>query len=115
MTKKTGKTYGAGVLLAAAKKTTKISMSANERNPKRTSLADWWCPCFHSLYCVRLGHRTALIKECGVRGKQKEERGRIPSDIMEGVMQVPLAEAKRNFRYFIYIFNFVEVYKINSL
>ena len=34
---------------------------------------------------------------------------------MEGVMQVQLAEAKCEFWYSMYIFNFNEVYKLNSL
>ena len=38
--KKGGKTYGSGVALVAAKKTSKILTSANKRNPKGTSLAD---------------------------------------------------------------------------
>ena len=61
---------------------------------------------------MKLGHQTAPSKEYGVHDKSREERARIVSDIMEGVMQVQLAEAKRKFRYFIYIYNFVEVYKI---
>ena len=47
---------------------------------------------------MKLGHQIASSKECGVHGKSKEERARIVSNIMEGFMQVQLAEAKRKFR-----------------
>ena len=53
--------------------------------------------------------------ECGVHDKSKEERAKTLFDIMEGVVQVKLAKTKGEFRYCIYIFNFIDVNEINSL
>ena len=71
---RTGKTYGAGVALAAAKKTATAKLTAAGRNPEGTPKELMRCAYYHPLYCNVLGHNSAASKQCGVKSKTKEER-----------------------------------------
>ena len=71
---RTGKTYGAGVALATAKKQANAKLTAAARNPKGTPKELLRCPYYHPLHCTALGHTSAANKECGVKHKTKEER-----------------------------------------
>ena len=70
----TGKTYGAGVALATAKKQANAKLTAAARNPKGTPKELLRCPYYHPLHCTVLGHTSAANKECGVKHKTKEDR-----------------------------------------
>jgi len=71
---KTGKTYGAGVAVKAAKKTAKDKHTAAERNPEGTPKDQMCCAYYHPLYCTSLGHTTASSKECAMKYVSADQR-----------------------------------------
>ena len=79
---KTGKTYGAGVALATAKKQAKEKLTAAIRNPKGTPKHLQRCA-YYPHHCLVLGHTTAGNKSCGVNDKSPDERKKLLSNIKE--------------------------------
>ena len=71
---KSGKTYGAGVAVKAAKKTAKEKHTSGERNPEGTPKDQMRCAYYHPLYCTSLGHTTASSKQCAMKHKSADER-----------------------------------------
>ena len=88
---RTGKTYGAGVALAAAKKTAKEKHTAAARNPKGTPKECLRCPYYHPQFCTVLGHTSAASKSCAMNGKSKEERNSILATIKKWQIDAELA------------------------
>ena len=70
---KTGKTYGSGVALKAAKKSTKEKLTAATRNPKGTPKNLQRCA-YYPHFCSVLGHTTAGNRMCGVNNNTPVER-----------------------------------------
>ena len=69
---RTGDGYQTGVAVAVAIAKKNVP-AASERNPKGTPKEQWKCP-FYPHYCTVLGHKDARNKDCGMKGKSKEEK-----------------------------------------
>ena len=109
---KTGKTYGAGVALATAKKVATKETSAAERNPQGTRLEDWKCPYFHPLYCTVRGHKSMANDQCGVHGKSKEELKSILAIIKADALQQALARVKGELLFY-FVLSIIEFFLTN--
>ena len=70
---KTGKTYGSGIALKAAKKSAKERLTAATRNPKGTPKHLQRCA-YYPHFCLVLGHTTAGNRMCGVNKNTPVER-----------------------------------------
>ena len=70
---KTGKVYGAGVVLATAKKQAKKKLTAAICNPKGTPKHLQQCA-YYPHNCSVLKYLTAGNKGCGVNNKSPDER-----------------------------------------
>ena len=73
---KTGKTYGAGVALASAKKQEKDKLTADIRNPEGTPKHLQRCA-YYPFHCYLLGHTTAGNRECGMNNNTPAERNEL--------------------------------------
>ena len=92
---KTGKTYGAGIAMKAAKKTASKETSAAARNPEGTPLLEWKCPYYHPNYCTTLGHKGAASKHCAMKGKSKEELAVIKNEILKEAVEKALSSSTK--------------------
>ena len=111
---RTGKTYGAGVALATAKKQANAKLTAAARNPKGTPKELLRCPYYHLLHCTALGHTSAANKECGVKHKSKEERIVILATLKS--MQIQEELALQNDGMSIYLrFIIIHLYQVSKI
>ena len=69
---RTGEGYQTGVAVAVALAKKNLPAAA-ERNPVGTLKEKWRCP-FYPDFCQMLGHKDARNKQCGMKGKSKEEK-----------------------------------------
>ena len=88
---RTGKTYGAGVALAAATKSATAKLTASMRNPEGTPKELLRCSYYHPLFCTVLGHTSCATKGCGVKHKSKDERKVILATIKRMQIEEELA------------------------
>ena len=88
--RKTGKTYGAGIALVAAKKRADAKLTSASRNPKGTPKEQLRCPYYHPLYCTKLGHTTASSKDCAMKHKSVDKRKAILAELKKLVVNQEL-------------------------
>ena len=77
---KSGKRYGSGIALEAAKKQAKEIFTA-EHNPKGIPRKRLRCLYYYPPYCIILGYNSCRLKEYGVRRKTAIERGEIMKNL----------------------------------
>ena len=101
---KTGKTYGAGVALATAKKQAKEKLTAAIRNPEGTPKHLQRCA-YYPFHCHLLGHTTAGNRKCGVNNNTPAERKELLSKIMESTIEEELVRLVGDRKYLFSLFS----------
>ena len=91
---RTGDGYQTGVAVAVAIAKRNLP-AASERNPKGTPKEKWRCP-FYPDYCTVLGHKDARNKDCGMKGKSKEEKAAAKNAMLDKAVTQEMSRMSQN-------------------